>query len=104
LHERLDTGSQSANGSLASHYGGEAVLENQGRIEILHLQEPLGGLLQSFLGNQSYDFAGDWGDAVTRGFASHHLENAMDGGLLEVSEIHGNLRQAADQESRPFHE
>ena len=86
--------------TLAAHHGRQAVFKDQRRVEVLHLQEPLGGLFQGQLGDQPDDFARDRHNAVARGLALHELEDAMDGRLLKVGQIHRDLGQAAHQESR----
>jgi hypothetical protein len=64
--------------------GREAVFQNERRIEILDLQEPLGGLLESFLRNQSHNFAGDGNHSVASRLALHVFEYAVDRRLLEI--------------------
>ena len=104
LDEGLDSGAQAADGHLSAHDGGEAIFENQRRVEILDLQKPFRGLLQSFLGNQAHDFARHGNHAIARRFALHEFEDAMDRRLLEVGEVHRNLGQTADREIRAFDE
>src|SRR5204862_194406 len=50
------------------------------------------------------NFAADRFNTVTCRFPFDELENARDGRLLEVGEIHGNLRQPTHQKSSAFHE
>ena len=88
----------------AGHHGGEAVLKNERRIEILDLQEPLCSLFEGLFWNEADDLARNWNDAVAGRFALDEFEDAMDGGLLEVGEVHGDLGQAAHQESGAFDE
>src|ERR1017187_5502985 len=64
-------------------------------MEILHLQIPFGGHFERALGDQAYDFAADDGRTVAGGFGAHGFKDAMDGGLLEIGEVHGDLRQVA---------
>ena len=66
------------------------------------MQEPLRSLLQSQLGNQSDNLAGDRNHAVALCLAFHEFKGAVHGSLLEVGQVHGNLGHAAHQESRGF--
>ena len=97
--EGLDSGAQSADGHLAAHHRGQAVFQDERGIEIFDLQKPFRGLLQGLLRNQSYDLAGNGNDSVAGGFALHVFEDAVDGSLLEVGEVHRDLGHAAHQES-----
>src|ERR1700690_635696 len=81
--KRLDSGAQTADGSFATHHRAEPVLQNQRGVEVLHLQEPLRGLLQGQLGNQSDDLARNRPDAVACGLAFDEFEDAVDRSLLE---------------------
>ena len=104
LDKRLSAGAQSTHCHFASHDGGEAIFQNERRIEILHLQEPLRSLFQSFLGDEANNFAAGRFNAVARCFPFHELEDAGDGRLFKIGQVHGYLRQAAHQESRAFDE
>jgi len=53
--EGLDSGAQAADGHLSGHHGGQAVFQDKRGIEILYLQKPFRGLLQSPLRNQSHN-------------------------------------------------
>jgi hypothetical protein len=99
LNEGRDAGAEAADGQLAAHHGGEAVLQNQRRVEVFNLKEPLGGLLQRELGDEADDFARNGRSSVTCGLAADQFKDAMDGRLLEVSEVHGDLGHAAHQET-----
>ncbi len=63
------------------------------------MQKPFRGLLQGTLGNQADDFAGNGNDSVAGGFALHEFEDAMDGSLVEVGQVHRDLGEAADEEA-----
>ena len=102
LNEGRDAGAEAADGQLAAHHGGEAVLKDERGVEVLDLEEPLGGLLQRKLGDEADDLTGDGSDTITRALAADLLEDAMDGRLLEVSEVHGDLSHAAHQETCRF--
>jgi len=68
------------------------------------LQKPFRGLFQGFLGNESYDLAGEGNHAVALGFALDEFEDAVDRSLFEVGEVHGNLRLSSDQEAGALNE
>ena len=103
LDEGFDSGPQAADGYLSAHDRGEAVLQDQRRIEILDLQEPLGSLFQSFLGDQSDNFARQRDYPVAGRFAFYHLKDAVDGRLFEVGKVHRDLGQTAHQEACTLH-
>src|SRR5208337_3045464 len=104
FNERLDSGAQAAYRHLAAHYRRQAIFEDERGIEIFDLQEPFRRLLQRFLRNQPYDLAGDRNNSVARGFAFHVFEDAVDGSLLEVGEVHRDLSQATHQKSSALDE
>src|SRR5262249_5876539 len=63
----------------------------------------LGGVFQRLLRNKADDFAGKRLHSVSRGFPLHELEHARNGRLLEVGQVHGDLRQPANRHSHTFH-
>src|SRR6202021_2423679 len=63
--------------------------------KVFKLQVEIGGEFDGALGNQADDFAADDGNAVTFRFALDHLENAMQGRLLKIGHVDGNLREIA---------
>ena len=102
LNEGLDSGAQSSDGHLAPHHGGQPILQDQRRVEVLDLQEPFRSLLQGLLRDQAHDLARYRNHSIAAGFASYIFEYPVDGRLLEVGQVHGNLSHAAHQESCPF--
>ena len=70
---------------------------------MLDLQKPFGCLLQRFLGNQPNDLTACRHCAVAGSLCAHHFEDAMDGRLLKVGQVRGDLRLTAHQKSRSFH-
>ena len=77
-----DTSGKTADGRLAAHDRCEAVFKYERGIEVLRLQEPLGGLLQSQFRNQSHNLARYRNNAVARCLSLHKLEDAVDGRLF----------------------
>ena len=69
------------------------------------MQIKVGGQFDSSLGDQADNFAAHNRDAVAFRFALDHFEHAMDGRLLEISQVNGNLRQVASAQvhSHGFH-
>ena len=55
FEEGLNARAQSADGFLARHHGIEAALKHHRGRKVLDLQEPFGGLLECFLGDESDD-------------------------------------------------
>src|SRR5208282_4391342 len=100
--EGLDAGAQASDGGFAAHDRGEAVFKDERGTEILDLQEPLGGLLQGQLGDEADDLAGDGLNSVAGGFALDEGEDAVDGSLFEVGQVHGDLGEFADEEAGGF--
>src|ERR1700691_3671324 len=64
-------------------------------MEIFHLQIPFGGHFQRALGDKAHDLAADDGRSMAGRLGAHRFEDPVDGGLLEVGEVHGDLRQIA---------
>src|SRR5207237_4734165 len=59
LDERLSAGAQSAHRHLSAHDRSQAIFQNQRRIEIFYLQEPLGGFFQGFFGYEADNLTAD---------------------------------------------
>ena len=82
----------------------QLVFQNLMALEHIELQIPLRRVDQCSLRSQPDEFALGDGAAVTRGFASNRFYNPGDGRLVEVCEIHRDLRLPFDEEAGRFHE
>src|SRR4030095_15136849 len=78
-------------------------LEDQIGREVAKLNVPGSGLEQRALRYQPDDLAPRWRNAVRLGFHLHHVVRAVEWRLLDVDEVHGDLRLAIHLEPEALH-